>query len=175
MKQIKNIWSGINSALIISLVIIYFLANNNEKVVYIDNVKLYNEFHMTKELGGINEKKYKPILIKFDSLVNRLKSMEVRLNKQQKITKNEEEEYMKLKRMVVSGDTEVQKLRSQVKMEINKKVWERLNGYVREFGEEYQYDIILGAQGQGNIMYSGEQFNVTDEFIEYANLKYEGH
>ncbi|CAM1359157.1 OmpH family outer membrane protein [Tenacibaculum xiamenense] len=177
MEHIKrNSWSIINSVILIGLAIMFFIASNNkERVVYIDNVKLYNEFNMTKELGDINEKKYKPFLVKFDSIVNKLKTFEEKLNGQKKISKKEEEEYIKLKRLVVSGDAEIQDLRTQVKMEINKKVWERLNTYVREFGKERNYDVVLGAQGQGNIMYSKEEFNVTDEFIEYANSKYEGN
>ncbi|SEC56792.1 periplasmic chaperone for outer membrane proteins Skp [Tenacibaculum sp. MAR_2009_124] len=177
MKQIKkNSWSVINSVFLIVLAVLFIvMSNSKERVVYIDNVKLYNEFNMTKELGDINEKKYKPLLVKFDSLVNNLKGLEEKLNNQKKISKKEEDEYMKLKRFVVSGDAEIQDLRAQVKMEINKKVWERLNTYVREFGKERDYDVVLGAQGQGNIMYSKEEFNVTNQFIEYANSKFEGN
>ena len=165
----------INSILLIVIAIIYMINSSSKKIVYIDNVKLYNEFNMTKELGTIHEKKYQPFLRKFDSLVNTLKNVENKLNKQQKITKKEEEEYMSLKRLVVSADAEVQELRSKVKMDINKMVWERLNAYVQEFGRNYNYDIILGAQGQGNIMYSEEKFEATQQFIDYANSKYEGN
>ncbi len=175
MKFVKsNIWSIVNSILL--TIVAYMIINNGkEKIVYIDNVKLYKQFNMTKELGEINEKKYASFLTQFDSLVNKLNDLEKKLMNQKKITKNAEQEYILLKKNVIAKEEKIQNIRNQVQMEINKQVWERLNGYVRSFGEENNYAIVMGAQGKGNIMYSKEELNITDAFIEYANSKYEGN
>ena len=57
---------------------------------------------------------------------------------------------------------------------VSEQVWERLNGYIIEYGQENNYEMIFGASGNGNIMYSKEGFDITEQVINYANEKYEG-
>lgn len=53
-------------------------------------------------------------------------------------------------------------------------IWERLNVYVRDYGISQNYDIILGAKGDGVLMYADEKMDITNEVLKYANKKYEG-
>ncbi|BDD12872.1 hypothetical protein FUAX_53040 (plasmid) [Fulvitalea axinellae] len=53
-------------------------------------------------------------------------------------------------------------------------IWKRLNGYVKEYGEEKGYRFIFGTQGSGNLMYARTEDDITDQVLEYANGKYEG-
>lgn len=53
-------------------------------------------------------------------------------------------------------------------------IWERLNDYVSEYGRSNHYDMILGAKGDGGLMYANEGMNITAEVLDYVNKKYEG-
>lgn len=57
---------------------------------------------------------------------------------------------------------------------VSQQVWSRINLYVQEYGTENNYSIVLGTQGNGNIMYAQKELDITDKFIEFANKKYEG-
>ncbi|WP_428741578.1 OmpH family outer membrane protein [Tenacibaculum sp.] len=174
----KYIWSAINSLLIVGLLIwsVFLMQNKKKTIVFIDNVRVFKEFNMTKELGRINEEKYKPELVAYDSLVKAMSIVESDLkNKNSKVDKKETEKYLDLKRRVSNKEKELEEIRIYVKNEINKKVWTRLNAYVKDYGEENNFDLIIGAQGSGNIMYGNSTIDYTDEFINYANFKYEGN
>lgn len=174
--NMKNLWNVINTLLIVVLLmIIVFFQNKKEEIVFIDNVRVFKGFNMTSELGKINEKKYEPQLKRFDSLVKSLTDMESILSKKSQLSNSDKEAYANLKRVVVLQDQEMQNLRIAVKDDINKQVWERLNTYVNEYGKEKEIKLILGAQGQGNIMYGDSLKDITNDFLVYANNKYEGN
>jgi len=62
----------------------------------------------------------------------------------------------------------------EVSQEYDQQIWERLNGFVKTYAEEKGYDIIIGASGDGNLMYANEKLDITDQLIEYCNQKYNG-
>lgn len=175
MKK-KNIIGLVNSVVLLG-VIVFLLLNNktSNKVVYVDNIKLFNSFNLTKELGALSEQKYKPELEVYDNLVNKISLLEDTYKEgKKKMSKKDTEEYVNLKRQLSVKENELANLKNYVKTDINKKVWKRLNEYVKSYGEEKGIQLILGAQGGGNIMYGMPAADITDDFIEYANAKYEG-
>lgn len=174
----KNVWQIINSVLIAGVIVFTLVLNNTkteDKIVYVDNVRVFQEFEMTKELGAQNEKKFQPVIQVFDSLVKDIQQLEATLKEKKKITEKDRLEYAKRQKIVIEKEQELERIKSIVKEDINNKVWERLNGYIKEYGEQNGITLILGAQGQGNIMYGESPSDITDDFIAYANFKFEGN
>lgn len=181
MKLLKNnAWELINSILIIGL-LLYFVnytitqEKHKNKIVYVDNIKIFKKFNMTKDLTKEIENKYKGQIKEFDSLVNVIKTMEINLQKLKTISNAKKLAYAKLQKIVVEKDKELKKIQGFVQNEISTKTWKRLNEYIKEYGKKYNFDIILGAQGNGTIMYGKENVDITDVFLKYANNKYEGN
>ncbi len=182
MKITKaNLWNIVNSILIICLfsyILVTTLSQKEDsksKIVYVDNIKLFTDFNMTKDLNKQNEKKYAGKIKVFDSLVNNIKILEQSLQKLKTIPNSKKMEYAKLQKVVVEKDRELAEIREFVKNDVNKKVWKRLNNYINTYGKKRNIDIILGAQGQGNIMYGKDYADITKDFIKFANSKYEGN
>lgn len=72
-------------------------------------------------------------------------------------------------------------LQEQLRIEVERRskeytnlIWNRLNQYTREYGEQEGYSYILGANGTGSLMYAGEDNDITEEVLAYANKKYAG-
>jgi len=63
---------------------------------------------------------------------------------------------------------------SLLKEQYYEKIVTQLNQYVTDFGKESVYDIVLGANGNGTIMYATPKIDITDEVLVYINSKYEG-
>jgi outer membrane protein len=59
-----------------------------------------------------------------------------------------------------------EKYRNEINIQINK--------YVEEYAKENNYDVILGGNGSGNIMYLKNDINITDDVLVYINKKYNG-
>ncbi|WP_064968188.1 OmpH family outer membrane protein [Tenacibaculum ovolyticum] len=174
----KNIWNLINTLLISSLLVAYAFLHLNEKksIVFIDNIKAFEKFNMTNELGKLSEEKFSPKLRVYDSLVKVITVLEGDLMlKGNKVSKNERNKYINLRRNLSVKEKELEEIRMYVKNDISKKVWARLNSYIKEFGENKNIMLIMGAQGNGNIMYGDSIIDYTEKFIKYANYKYEGN
>jgi outer membrane protein len=53
-------------------------------------------------------------------------------------------------------------------------IWTQLNQYIKEFGDEHDYEYIFGANGDGALMYADDAVNITDDVNQYVNNKYQG-
>lgn len=143
-------------ALVLAGVIIYLFGKKEESVVYVDTIRLFNEFKYTKEL----EKSYEKTLIssknRYDSIAAQaqLHPGDLVLNDQLK----EEENRFSV-------------VYEQIKGTITQKVWERLDPLVKEFGTGHKYEIIVGANGTGTVLYGKEQKDKTQEVIDFVNKK----
>lgn len=57
--------------------------------------------------------------------------------------------------------------------EMTKKIWERLNPLLEEFGKQNNYEMIVGANGAGTVLYGNKKNDVTESVINFINKKYE--
>lgn len=52
-------------------------------------------------------------------------------------------------------------------------IWKQINHSIAAYGKEYGYDFILGASGDGNLMFAKESNNITEDVVRYMNAQYE--
>lgn len=146
---------------------------DKDKTVYIDTGKIYAEFELTRELNKNLEAVVKARNVRLDSLYEqaRLLSIEIKAeqgNKEKmKKFKMLEEEYTYKKQ---KSDEENRALTS----EYNDKIWGQLNQYIKDYGKSKNYAYILGANGQGSVMYAKDANNITEDVLKYVNEKYAG-
>ncbi len=156
-----------NVLLLITVFVLFSFFNRSESnIVYVDNVTLFNGFNMSKDLGKINNEKITKQKKKLDSLYTIYS-----IFKEQKNT----EKATALENQLRSEDQELRKINEYFSNEMSQQVWNRLNQYIKEYGEANQYKIILGTQGNGNIMFAQDGVDITTTVLEYANSKYEGN
>ncbi|WP_298423832.1 hypothetical protein [uncultured Kordia sp.] len=139
------------------------LNDNPKKYAYVDNISLFNKFNMSKDLHAMGLPQLNAQKKKVDSLYQ--------LAQQQ----NDPKLIKELQQRVYIQNNHLQKMDTELKQEVNRKAWERLNGYLEEFGKQQNVDLIFGIQGTGNVMYADKAFDLTQEAIEFANSKYEGN
>lgn len=168
MKK-KNTLSVINFALLLGMAIFlaFQIALNSEKkeYVYIDNIKLFNGFNMAKDMSAIHTKKIKGQEKKLDSLYQ-LFQIDIKTKDENKIRVSQQK--------VQQEDKALGAMKDYFSKEISQQIWDRLNGYISEYGKAQKCKIILGTQGGGNVMYADESADVTGAILEFANAKYEG-
>ncbi|MEE9363945.1 MAG: OmpH family outer membrane protein [Cellulophaga sp.] len=154
------------------ILLIWFLEKKIEKkteeitIVYTDNVKLFSGFNMTKDMNRING-------VKIDEQKNKLDSLYVfyRIFKQSK--NSVKLKYIETK--LAKEDEELRYMGEKFSKDVSEKVWKRLNAYIKTYGEQNNYMLILGTQGHGNVMYANDKIDITEGLLEYANGKYEGN
>jgi len=148
--------------LIIVLSIHFFSTKNETTIVHIDNAKVFSQFNLSKELSAIGMQQINPQKQKVDSLVSKFQ--------QEDNLKSKEE----LQRIFLAENDKLKKMNDEISNQTNYQIWSRINQYAKDYGQEHQYEMILGTTGNGNLMYAETTLDVTDDFIAYANKKYEG-
>ena|ERR1035437_6691899 len=169
--MIKTICIGLATLLSILSICLHFL--DKEKIIYVDTGKLVSEFILAKELNKKIDEIVKARKSITDSLYRELKKLtfDVKLEKAKDLEK--------VKRLAALEDEfnykqqEFDKSNKETSTEYLNKIWSQLNQYVTEYGKKKGCVYILGANGQGNIMFAEENKNVTDDLIQYINERYE--
>ena len=152
---------------ILCLLVMGFLSScfHDAGVKYIDAAKAFNEFNLTKELKSQAQSES----ALFDSSLD---SLELALNTFRGETSSED--YQRLAYRYQEMEKARRNRMEQLLTDSDTKIWIELNSYFESFGEQQGCNVLLGGTGNGNVLYIQESLNLTDDFIEYANKKYEG-
>lgn len=55
---------------------------------------------------------------------------------------------------------------------LTEQVLKKVNAYLERYGKKSPYDLILGANPSGNILYGREAVDITDDVLEGLNAEY---
>ncbi len=61
----------------------------------------------------------------------------------------------------------------QANQDITKKIWDRLNPLMEQYGKENSLALLIGANGAGTVLYGARSRDITEELLQYINRKYE--
>ena len=166
--MLKNKWSLlalINSVLIILLIVfvVYKFSNSSEKIVYVDNNKLFEEFRMTKEMRKIGEKEFNRKKGYLDSLYLEIQREDLSKEIKEAITKE-----------FISKRDEFDQFNQSYAVEESEKIWSRIVSYSKDFSRINKYKMIVGSNDKKNVLYAEESLDVTNEMLAYINKKYAG-
>lgn len=143
--------------------ILFFAINifSKPEIVFVDNVKLFNGFNMTKEMKKIGEQQFNAQKLKIDSLYSKIQTSN---EQHQKILMKE---YVEVKQNFEQNN-------QQFAFEESQKIWKRLDSYINDFSSEKKYKLIIGSEKKGDVLYGDEKLDITNELINFVNSKYEG-
>ena len=153
------------SVVALVIAVVSFLVNSQQKdstqrIAYVDLTKVYSQFEYTAEIKeNINylESKHQSQL---DSI-----KMQIRLELDQEKVELLKRKYLEMAEYF-SGQT------TTYQSESEQKINAQLNQYAKEFGLQKKYNVLLGANGTGNIMFADSLLDVSTEFISYINQRY---
>lgn len=165
IKKVKTPLIVCNIILIFLVLISLFFSysNSGSGIVYVDTVKLFDGFRMTKELKHSGEKEFNYKKSRLDSLYTKLQSSE--------ILDTEREAQMQ---EFIQAKEELEQFSQVFAFEQSSKIWVRIKSYSSEFLKENGYQLILGSENQTDVLFADESIDVTDDLLSYINKKYEG-
>jgi outer membrane protein len=140
-----------------------------KKIGFVTTLKVFEEFTLKKELEG----DYKKVqIIKqtyLDSIKLNIQSLAVTSKQVDK-----EEKIADYKKVYLLKENQFNQENEALYQQYNEQIWKQLNQFIEDFGKENGYDYLLGASGQGSIMYANEKEDLTKQIIDYVNTKYSG-
>ncbi len=154
--MIKNLLILLLCAAAICLGWLYINNNKAPKLAFVDTLYLYDKSDLKKHYKGILENKhhrYKYIIDSLSLIASRQNSESAAyaLGK-----KKEELDYDLLK----------------MEKEFDEKIWKQISELTLEYGEANHYDFIMGATGQGSLMYAAKSKNISEEVLKYINKRF---
>jgi outer membrane protein len=144
---------------------------NEYKIGYVDVNSVYESFAFKKEIEAklIQVKQTRKNIL--DSMQLQLKvlanTLQPTIEKERMLFEAKRQEYFS-KEKAFSEDNDA------LTREYAIQVMKQMNQYVQEYGSEHGYTYILGADGNGSLMFADKNKNVTTEVLEYLNDKYKG-
>lgn len=131
----------------------------DKKISYVDISQLVENYKLKKDLEGLATNNLYAIKNVIDSL--------------SAVKKINPSDSGQLSHQIENAQQAFQQYYTQSNQEITKKIWERLNPIINDFGKEKGYQIIIGATGTGALLYADKSHDVTEELTKYVNDKYE--
>lgn len=147
---------------------------DTSKLGYVESDRLLVEFNETKIEGKKIEQNTEQLRMRFDTLRSELESLEkeFKTNLDKYTVKEREVAENNVNRKKSDVDKYYSILMQKIKEEDKKVTTEllkKIDKVVKAYGEKNNYDIIFGANSNGNLVYAKKSKNLTDEIIKELN------
>jgi len=148
-----------------------------KKIAYVNLSEVYNKFELSKTL----EKKAETALAARNNIMDGLKlGIESEYRRISQLPKSQQTQDLILSFNAMRQDYQARKEqydKSSTEMvdQYEKQIWEQINKYVSDYGKEEGLAMIVGGNGQGNVMYANDATDYTSAVVSYINSKYQGN
>lgn len=174
---------------ILNLVLIVLLAlglgyfiysqNNDTKIAYIRSVYLVENYEGTKEAYADYQRKVMEWQANADTLKKSYQAQFASYKEgESSLSKMELERAQKkllLERDKVQQYQQAIEIKSQEEdQKITEGLFKQIDAYVKEYAEQNGYDLIIGVGTDGNLLYGGESYDITEEVLDAINRNYNG-
>jgi outer membrane protein len=171
--MIKNITIAVGILALITISLFTYHSLFTKKIGYVDIPKVFNAFEMKKEL----ESKYKQTEAGrkrvLDSLSFSLQMIANKLNSN-KNDKNLVAEFDFRRDDFFKTKKRFEEDNAVLSEQYDKQILGQMSQYILDYGKKNKYDLILGADGNGTLMYADDALNISEEITTYINNRYKG-
>lgn len=161
---------------LIGSLLVLTLSACQQKIGYVDNSKLLDEYQEKKDLESLLKGKIDKYERKRDS-ISRVFQAKVQVFESQAknlapaTIQEKQNELMQESQILHQQLTEEQQAiqeESRIKMDT---LLKKVKIFIKEYGKKHNYDFILGANDGGSVHYGKEDKDITKEIIKELNEK----
>ena len=154
-------------------VVILLTKEKDNKTAFFMSAEVYNGFDYKKELDQDLERLEYEINHSIDSLE---RDLQLSFEYLKSISPSEEQLilYERQQNYYIDFKSAEEQRYVDIASESYGLIWDRINSYVTEYGQDNDYTYIFGANGDGSLMYADDNENITDDILVYVNQRYAG-
>lgn len=180
MKSNQRLIVGASIVPVLLLIIggLLFIHHSKSKIAYVNASVLVEAFPEMKRSQAVLEKKtmqwqanIDTLTQEFEQLVNSFEQSKNELSRKESEAALQQIGTKKEQLQAYQRAIEQQYQHENIQM--TEKVLSELNHYISEYAEQEGYDLVLGANGDGNIVYATEYMDITEPLSTYIKLKTE--
>lgn len=163
--------------IILTGVAILTLTACTDKVAFVDNSKLLNEYQEKKDIEAklktevdAYDKKRDSINIAYETEAN--KFLEQAKTMPESVAKKRYNELMQ-KRQILQQHLQQEEMKIQMESQTQMdSLLSKVKKNIKEYGKQKGYTFILGANDGGSVLYGADNKDITKEVTEYLNNQY---
>jgi outer membrane protein len=166
-----------NSVLAIIVILTFASCQQSQKIGFVDNSKLINEYQEKIDIQDKLQAKIKTYEAKRDSIrqafqleINEaeLKSRKMSQADLQKLS----QELQQKDQIIAKRDQFEQQQIAQESQAKNDSLIKKVRNFVKDYGTKNGYDFILGSNEAGSVMYGKEANDLTQVILDALNAAY---
>ena len=157
---------------------IFFSCQNQQKIGFVDNGKVINEYQEKKDVEEKYNQKDQAFKVRMDSISKafQMEAQDIQLKFSSMSQSKQQEQYQMLgqkqKMLQQQIQFEQQQLQQGYQTEIDS-VISKVKKYVKEYGKNNGYTYILGtSDNMASVMYGDEMNDISQIIIDSLNAKY---
>lgn len=169
----------IQPSLITSLVLAvgYLFFFNHEKLAYVESNKVLINYKAMQEASASYQKKLSIWTANIDTLRNELQQTIKKYEEQKpdlsKSQMAKEEKLIRTKQQqLIEYQRGIEEKAQKEDQEMTQRVLQRVNAFIKRYGETNGYDVIFAATESGNLVYAKDYLNITEEVLNGLNREY---
>lgn len=140
---------------------------------YVSTGEVYQAFDLTSTLNAELEQTKLQRQLKLDSLQTQLRQLATALDQAgENATAANLRQFEALRTHYLQTSEQTQQDNEALAVRLDEQIRTQLNAYIKAFGDEKGLDVLLGAQGQGNLLYAKASYDLTEELILFVNQRY---
>ncbi|MEM6524579.1 MAG: OmpH family outer membrane protein [Bacteroidota bacterium] len=175
----KNVSLALFVLLFSGLGALYYLHFSAQKIVYVDSVRLINGYQGMVDARQDYQQKARLWQGNVDTLASEVQKAITDYEKEiATLTSKEKELSQELIRAKQKQLADYQKAiadkAAQEDGQMTSQVLEQINAYLKTYGEQNNYRVILAATEYGNVAYAADGLDITEEVLEGLNNEYGG-
>lgn len=165
----------VNLLAVIGLFYLHFTSEN--QMAYVDTVKLLEKYQGMIDAKQIIDQKNKVLQGNIDTLASELENAikkyeqdrvsmpvnEIKLTEE--LLRSKQQQFLQYRDAITGKQKENEN-------KISGEVIGKLNTFIKQFGETHNFQVILGGNASGTVLYAGSMIDVTDEVIVGVNNEY---
>ncbi|HEX9981247.1 MAG TPA: OmpH family outer membrane protein [Flavobacterium sp.] len=163
LKNKINLLVFLNTFLLAFVLIFLFIYHApSPEVVYVNKMKLFENFAMTKEVKQRGENEFNRRKLEIENLYTKLN-----------IT-TDEKSRRQIFEKIVKAKNDLDAFNQAFINEESNKIWVRINNYTQLFSNTQKYKLIVGSEGKETVLFGDPALDVTNQLVAFMNKKYEG-
>jgi len=162
---------------IVFLTIISLTACQQQKIGFVDNSVLINEYQERKDVEASLNTKIEAFKTRTDSLRSafelEIKEAELKASTMSQSAIQTLSQELQQKEQVLSQRVQFEQQQiAQESQTLNDSIINRVKAFVQDYGQSNNYNFILGSNEAGSVLYGEEASDLTQEILKALNENY---
>jgi len=162
---------------IVFLTIISLTACQQQKIGFVDNSVLINEYQERKDVEASLNTKIEAFKTRTDSLRSafelEIKEAELKASTMSQSAIQTLSQELQQKEQVLSQRVQFEQQQiAQESQTLNDSIINRVKAFVQDYGKSNNYNFILGSNEAGSVLYGEEASDLTQEILKALNENY---